>query len=71
MKDVTLVITSCGRFDLLEKTLDSFFKFNKHPIAEIIITEDSTEGEKLKKLIKKYGNKNFNLIINKGRGWVS
>ena len=26
--EVSLVITSCGRFDLLEETLDSFFKYN-------------------------------------------
>lgn len=39
--DVTLVITSCGRFDLLKQTLESFFKFNTYPITECIIVEDS------------------------------
>lgn len=67
MKEVTLVITSCGRFDLLEKTLDSFFKYNTYPLKDIIITEDSTEGKKLEKLIKKYKNQNFKLIVNKIR----
>lgn len=66
-KDVTLVITSCGRFDLLEKTLDSFFEYNTYPIEEVIITEDSTEGKKLEKLVSKYKNQNFNLIVNETR----
>ena len=64
MKDVSLVITSCGRFDLLEKTLDSFFRYNTYPIKKVIITEDSTEGKKLEKLVSKYKNQDFKLIIN-------
>ncbi|RRD40778.1 glycosyltransferase [Leptotrichia sp. OH3620_COT-345] len=71
MKDVTLVITSCGRFDLLEKTLNSFFEKNTYPIKKIIITEDSTEGKKLKRLISRYENEKcgpkFHLIINQVR----
>lgn len=39
--DVTLVVTSCGRFDLLARTLASFDEFNTAPIREVIITEDS------------------------------
>ena len=65
--EVSLVITSCGRFDLLEETLDSFFKYNTYPIKKIIITEDSTEGNKLKKLVSKYENQNFQLIVNETR----
>jgi hypothetical protein len=42
-KEVTFVLTSCGRVDLLEKTLDSFFKFNTYPIDRYIITEDSAD----------------------------
>jgi GT2 family glycosyltransferase len=41
MKKVSLVITTCGRTDLLEKTVESFFKFNTYPIQKVIITEDS------------------------------
>lgn len=67
MKEVSLVITSCGRFDLLEKTLNSFFECNTYPVKKIIITEDSTEGEKLKRLISKYKDWNFDLIINEQR----
>ncbi|MCW2268492.1 hypothetical protein D3C77_71840 [compost metagenome] len=39
--DVTLVVTSCGRFDLLKLTLESFDRFNTAPIREVFITEDS------------------------------
>lgn len=39
--DVTVVLTSCGRFDLLRKTLTSFFQFNTYPVNQFIITEDS------------------------------
>lgn len=38
---VTVILTSCGRFDLLRITLESFFKFNTYDIAEFIIYEDS------------------------------
>jgi len=41
MNDVTLVITTHNRTDLLEKTLLSFFKFNTYPISQTIIIEDS------------------------------
>ena len=71
MEKVTLVITSCGRFDLLKRTLDSFFEKNTYPIEKIIITEDSTEGKKLENLISQYENQenkpNFHLIINEVR----
>ncbi len=40
-KEVTLIITSCNRLDLLEKTLISFNKFNTYPIKEYIIRDDS------------------------------
>ncbi len=39
--DTTLVVTSCGRFDLLKRTLESFDRFNTAPIREVLITEDS------------------------------
>jgi hypothetical protein len=38
---ITVVITACGRPDLLLRTLDSFFKFNTLPVKSIIISEDS------------------------------
>jgi hypothetical protein len=44
--DVTLVLTSCGRQDLLERTLDSFFVYNTYPIREFIVIEDG-DGKKM------------------------
>jgi len=41
---ITLAITSCGRMDLLEKTLKSFYKFNTYPIFTTIIIDDSCGG---------------------------
>jgi len=41
MNEVTVVITTFNRTDLLEKTLKSFFNFNTYPIKETIIIEDS------------------------------
>jgi len=39
--DITLVVTSCGRLDLLKQTLESFDRFNTAPIREVFITEDA------------------------------
>lgn len=38
---VTCILTSCGRFDLLARTLESFIKFNTYDISEFYIYEDS------------------------------
>jgi len=40
-KEITLFITSCGRPQLLKRTLESFVKFNTYPIKEVILCEDS------------------------------
>jgi len=37
---ITVVLTSCGRADLLERTLDSFFQHNTFPIDHFIVMED-------------------------------
>jgi hypothetical protein len=37
---VALIITSCGRQDLLETTLRSFIAVNEFPLKEIIVVED-------------------------------
>jgi len=37
---ITLVVTSCGRFDLLERTLNSFFRYADLPMEHVVITED-------------------------------
>jgi lauroyl/myristoyl acyltransferase len=40
-KDVTFVLTSCSRFDLLAETLETFLRFNTYPIAQYVLVEDS------------------------------
>jgi hypothetical protein len=40
-EEVTLFITSCGRQNLLKRTLESFVKYNSYPIKEVILCEDS------------------------------
>jgi len=45
-KEITLVVTSCGRYDLLAKTLESFYRWNTYPVSEVIIAEDwEREGQ--------------------------
>jgi GT2 family glycosyltransferase len=54
MKTVSIVITTCGRTDLLEKTVHSFFNYNSYPIQKVIIVEDSgtpQDFSKIKSLI--------------------
>lgn len=40
-KSVTVVITSCGRFDLLQKSITSFQEVNTYPIKEYIVIDNS------------------------------
>lgn len=51
--DVTVVLTSCNRQDLLERTLDSFFLHNTYPIREFIVIEDG-DGSKNDHLRSRY-----------------
>lgn len=41
---LTVIVTSCDRFDLLEKTLDSFFALNKYPYVAFHIHNDSVNS---------------------------
>lgn len=43
--DVTIVITSCGRLDLLKTTLQTLDKNNTYPIKKVIITEDAGKND--------------------------
>ena len=38
---VTVVLTSCRRFELLDRCLRSFYEFNSHPVERFILIEDS------------------------------
>jgi len=56
MNKITVCLTSCNRFHLLERTLNSFLALNTYPIEKYIINEDSGSKEVIKKIIDKYGD---------------
>ena len=67
-KDITFALTSCGRMDLLQKTVDSFIKHNDYPIKEWFIIEDSCDPkiwEELKTINREKWDNRFKLILNK------
>lgn len=64
---ITFALTSCGRPDLLEKTMDSFFMYNTYPIEKYIISEDSCIVGINDNLINKYKDKNIEWIFNQER----
>ncbi|HCS42931.1 MAG TPA: hypothetical protein DIW52_08905 [Pseudomonas sp.] len=45
VSNITLVVTSCGRLDLLKITLESFDRFNTAAIREVFITEDAGDDQ--------------------------
>src|SRR5262245_59391390 len=59
---ITFVLTSCGRFDLLNFTLSSFRAYNTAPIAKYIIVEDSGLTE-VTSIAAQLGN-NVEVLIN-------
>ena len=62
MTEISVVITSFCRPDLLKRTIESFNKFNTYPIKEFIIIEDSGSPEMKHWLKKNYSH--YKLIIN-------
>jgi hypothetical protein len=56
---ISLVITSCGRVELLKRTIASFLKYNDIPISEVILIDDSGDI-----IVKEEIEKYFNLL-----GW--
>lgn len=54
---VSVTLTSCGRIDLLEKTLLSFHCSNRYPIDEFIIINDSPQHKD--ELNRKFGGYKF------------
>jgi len=67
MDTVTFALTSCGRHDLLEETMDSFLKMNTYPIEKYIINEDSCIPNINDHLILKYSYLDIEWIINDTR----
>ncbi len=64
--DVAVVLTSCGRFDLLAQTLNSFFEYNTHPIRQFILVEDSGDDAVRDSIPHEYRNQ-VDLIVNQPR----
>lgn len=54
--EITFVLTSCGRPDLLRQTLDSFNAYNTYPIARFILIEDSGDRQMHDFLQSQYGD---------------
>ncbi|WJM97970.1 glycosyltransferase family 2 protein [Pseudomonas defluvii] len=61
--DITLMVTSCGRFDLLKRTLETFDRFNTAPIREVFITEDSGDAA-VERCIPEHWRPHTRFIIN-------
>jgi hypothetical protein len=58
MADTTVVVTSCGRQDLLERTIASFLRFNSASIERFIVVEDGS-GEPNLTLQTRYSGDSF------------
>jgi len=54
--NITVVLTSCGRLELLKRTIESFRKYNTLPIKRFVIIEDSGNEDMFKELEKCYGS---------------
>jgi GT2 family glycosyltransferase len=73
MNEVTVVFTSCGRFNLLKQTVNSFVFHNTYPIKEYIVIENSENPQSLMELTSIFKDiENVKIIINeKNIGQVS
>ncbi len=49
-----MIINSCGRLDLLSQTIESFEKYDKYPLHERIIIDDSRNESMAHELINRY-----------------
>ena len=63
---MSFVLTSCGRIDLLDRTLKSFFKYNDYPLEDLYLTEDSIDNDVYEHIEKKW-KKKLNLLFNKNK----
>ena len=77
MTPIDVILTSYARWDLLEITLDSFFKINTFPINNVIVGDDygvdnfsQDDFEKYHTLQRKYGSKVSWIVYNKRVGQI-
>ncbi|GAB3680692.1 glycosyltransferase family A protein [Salinisphaera aquimarina] len=64
MSEVSLVITSCGRLDLLERTLRSFNAHNSYPIAQTILIDDSGDKDVYRRIAEEFGDAFDEILYN-------
>ena len=68
---ITFCLTSCGRFDLLRRTMQSFFAVNEHPIEKYILIDDSglPDAQSQMEAIAEESpcQDNFQLLVNQER----
>lgn len=57
---ITAVLTSCGRPLLLRRTLQSFFKYNKYPLYQLIVVEDGSTIQR--QVADEFGDRNINWL---------
>lgn len=65
--DITFVLTSCCRNDLLHKTIESFLCNNTTDLKHFLMIEDGTDKKKQQEIIARWG-KRFQIIIEGHRG---
>ncbi len=65
MEPYTVALTSCGRFDLLERTLQSLLPRLNGPLEKIVIIEDSGDY-RIEEVAEKFSNDQirFEVIVN-------
>jgi hypothetical protein len=56
VSDVTTFVISCNRLDLLQQTLESFYRTNDY-VTKMVILDDSGEPEVFEKLVNIYGDR--------------
>jgi hypothetical protein len=56
VSDVTTFVISCNRLDLLQQTLESFYRTNDY-VTKMVILDDSGESEVFEKLVNIYGDR--------------
>jgi hypothetical protein len=69
--DITTFVLSCDRLDLLEKTLNSFFRTRDYE-TKMVIVDDSGRKDIFDILVEKYGNKCDVVCYptNRGQWWA-
>ena len=67
MDDITVTVTSCGRFHLLKRTMESFWNTNGH-LFDVIISDDSEDTYQHDLIVDYFGDKCTVLINGKNRG---